>query len=190
MGQPYIYAENFVKQQSDAVFVEIGSERGEGSTLFLANLAKNKNTVLHTVDIVEQTINHPALIKHVAHGSKWAQEIFPRLNQKISCLYLDNFDWIWDTNNKPDWIHKQIEEYRAMGLSMNNLNCQQEHYGQLLALEPFFAEHCVIIFDDTIIENGTWTGKNAPGMFYLQHRNFKIQQVVTGGAVLVRDEKT
>ena len=34
-----------------SVFVEVGSDRGEGSTPFLAELAASYNTILHTVDI-------------------------------------------------------------------------------------------------------------------------------------------
>ena len=33
------------------LYVEIGSERGEGSTLWLADQALARNTVLHTVDV-------------------------------------------------------------------------------------------------------------------------------------------
>lgn len=186
MGTPYLSASKWVKEQDDSVFVEIGSERGEGSTACLAHLAQQMNTVLHSVDIVPQTITVPGLICHTGTGSEWCKTIFPTLNKKISCLYLDNFDWVWDEANRPVWILEQIDQYRKMGIEMNNLNCQHEHYKQLIYLEPYFADHCVVILDDTIISNGTWTGKSAPGVFYLTYRGFEIVEKVTGGLILAK----
>lgn len=186
MGTPYLSANKWVKEQSNSVFVEIGSERGEGSTSYLTKLAQENNTVLHTVDIIPQDLNIPGLICHTATGSEWCKTIFPALDKKISCLYLDNFDWDWNEANRPQWILEQIDQYRLKGIEMTNLNCQEEHYTQLVTLEPYFADHCVVIFDDTIISNGTWTGKSAPGVFYLTHRGFTIVEKVTGGLVLVK----
>ena len=49
MGKTFEFARKYLpKIDPGSVFVEIGSDRGEGSTAYLAQLAKEHQTVLHT----------------------------------------------------------------------------------------------------------------------------------------------
>ena len=85
-----------------SVFVEIGSDRMEGSTLYFANLAEQYNTVLHTVDITaepQSRIKHSAICWHVGIGSNWCKNVWPTVGKEISVLYLDNFDYDWNSAN-------------------------------------------------------------------------------------------
>lgn len=104
MGSLYKNTHNYLDQiEEDSVIVEIGSDRGEGSTLYFAELAKKYNTVLHTVDILDtamQAINHQSIKWHIARGSDWAKTDYSNIAKKISILYLDNFDYIWDISLK------------------------------------------------------------------------------------------
>lgn len=173
------------------VWVEIGSERGEGSTLGLAGQAQRWGTMLHSVDISDSAKNnltHPALHCWVDKGSEWCRQVFPGLAKKISLLYLDNFDWIWNVEHVPDWIQQQIHQYQNQyGIVMNNQQCQQEHLAQVYYLLPYLCESCVVAMDDTWLEKGVWTGKCGSAVALLSVAGFKIAYTNgNGGTVMVR----
>jgi hypothetical protein len=111
MGTIYKNTHNYVAElDPTSVIIEIGSERGEGSTLYFANLAQLHGIKLHTVDILDSAqskIDHPDIIWHTAIGSKWSQQLYPTIGKKISVMYLDNFDYLWD-NYKTDSTAKSI----------------------------------------------------------------------------------
>jgi hypothetical protein len=132
--------EKHMPKTTQGVFVEIGSDRHEGSTSILAELAKRHGTKLITVDITnlaKQYIGH----KHdnvefvIQTGSVWAKD-FAQTQTDIALVYLDNFDYIYDTRDilAHPITQKQITDYAEQGIAMNNVNCQVEHMKQLLAL--------------------------------------------------------
>jgi hypothetical protein len=178
-----------------SIFVEIGSDRGEESTQYLAGQAQTYNTVLYTVDVddyASKTIKHPAVEFFIEPGSSWVRHTWPSMAKKISLLHLDNFDWIWDINNIPNWIDHQITTYRErFNITMNNENCQQEHLEQLLGLAPWLADECLILMDDTFLHNGGWTGKCGPGVIYLKTQGFRVVKLLpSNGVVLARGYKS
>ena len=137
-----------IDKSIDAVFVEIGSERGEGSTSYFSTLANQFNQKLITVDVDKNVSSR--LITQIPtdiydnvqfvteSGSSWAKDTFPTYNKKITCLYLDNFDYNWDVQNCGDIfmieiIKEQQREYLSRGIVMNNLNCQAEHLLQMIS---------------------------------------------------------
>jgi hypothetical protein len=177
--------------EPDTVWVEIGSERGEGSTLALAGQAQRWGTHLYSVDIddyAKNNLTHPSLTCFVESGSEWVNNTWPSIAKKISLLHLDNFDWIWDSANIPQWIQDQIDIYkRKFDVDMNNQNCQLEHFKQALGLAPWLAENCVVLLDDTFVQNGVWTGKCGPVAVFYSTLGFRcVHRTPTGGTVLVR----
>jgi hypothetical protein len=112
MGLFFQETHNFLSQiDPGSVFVEIGSDRLEGSTLYFANLAKEYNTILHTVDITtepQSRIYHDSIEWYVGVGSEWCKDVWPTVNKKISLLYLDNFDYNWDTGSNPQSVMPEI----------------------------------------------------------------------------------
>jgi hypothetical protein len=76
MGMTFKKAEQWLPTVGDnAVFVEIGSDRYEGSTTLFAELAVKNGTVLHTVDLLaepQQRVNRdgivPGIIWHQHEG--------------------------------------------------------------------------------------------------------------------------
>lgn len=231
----------------DTVFVEIGSERGDGSTLYLADLALENHVKLISVDVddvlarhgQDQKINpkrfwrrfynrikdsawpdasdsidglpddikqecidihgwrdqerymldhnaavkeseptttytlenHPALTLVQDRGSSWCEKYSVSSGKKISCLYLDNFDYIYEGMD----CTRQIEEYqREFGLAMSNQNCQVEHFTQFLHLVDCLDQHCVVALDDTYQHNGCWIGKSGPVVVYLLAMGWEI----------------
>lgn len=177
--------------EPDTVWVEIGSERGEGSTLALAGQAQRWGTHLYSVDIddyAKNTITHSSLTCYTESGSSWVVNTWPAIAKKISLLHLDNFDWIWNSTDIPQWIQEQIDTYKhKFGVDMNNQNCQLEHFKQALGLAPWLADNCVVALDDTFVQNGVWTGKCGPVAVFYSALGFRcVQRTLTGGSVLVR----
>lgn len=96
---------------SGSVIVEIGSDRGEGSTLYFAELAAKYNIELHSVDILNNAqtkISHSSIKWHTAIGSDWCRDMYPQINKKISIMYLDNFDYLWNNNRTDDTIDSEL----------------------------------------------------------------------------------
>jgi hypothetical protein len=186
MGQVFKLAEQYLPDVGiNDVFVEIGSDRGDGSTRLFAEMALKNQTVLHTVDIndypQEWCEKHgvtQGVVWHQATGSEWAKDVFPTLNKKIVCLYLDNFDYNYNTVHIDPMIIEQQKQYREdYGIEMNNENCLVEHMKQMIALFPYMSEHSIVICDDTYDSNGCWIGKGGPIVTFLQAQGFHLAAI-------------
>jgi hypothetical protein len=159
------------------IVVEIGSENGEGSSLWLHTWAQEHSIKFYSVDVEHRMRErtYPEINWAVAEsGSIWCKNILPGLNKTIKVLYLDNFDWIWDSNNVAPYCQTQIEKYAARGVIMNNQNSQEEHRLQLEYCLPYLDEQSVVIMDDTFYNNGIWDGKCATAIPLLLEHGFKI----------------
>ncbi len=179
MGQIFKHSQNYLDNiQSGSVFVEIGSDRWEGSTEFLANLAMSHSTVLHSVDIdsdASKRIKHPAIKWHIETGSSWCQQYATKIGQSIGLVYLDNFDYDWDIDQVSSMIQDQKIAYlKNHGVTMDNQTCQTEHMKQIIALTPWLSDRCVVMFDDTYRYNDCWIGKCGPAVIYLLALGFNI----------------
>lgn len=193
MSDIYKLAQDYVtKVNNDEIFVEIGSDRWEGSTPWIADFAKNHSCDFYSVDIntdCHRRIHKDNIIWQTASGSHWAKHVLPSLNKKIKFLYLDNFDWMWNAYTVSEHIQNQVNEYQnRWGLTMNNENCQQEHFDQAVYVTPYLSDNAVIICDDTFRDNGAWTGKCAPALYWFKHNGFELVHAdeKTNGIVLTR----
>ncbi len=194
MGRVYQHIGNYLEPGTPGVFVEIGSERGEGSTVWLDALAVERNTKLITVDVSSKAQGHWA---HklantefvVQAGSDWADD-FAHNWTDIAVLYLDNFDYIWDINEVRPAIQLQMADYADRGVLMTNQACQIEHLKQLMLLYSCLAPNAVVAFDDTYCYNDCWIGKCGPAVVYLLARGWEIaHQTLDCGVVLTRTKK-
>lgn len=177
--KPYSKLENFdLAVDQNNIVLEIGSERGEGSSVWLYEWAKQRNIEFYSVDVEhgQREREHPEINWVVASsGSDWCKNTLPGLNKKIKVLYLDNFDWIWEPENIPSWIQGQIDSYALRGVTMNNQNCQEEHRLQLEYCLPYLDEQSVVIMDDTYYnEKNQLTGKCATAIPLLLQNGFKM----------------
>lgn len=179
MGDIFKHASKYVNDDSND-FVEIGSDRYEGSTEFLSDLAKKQQRRFHSVDIdrdAEHRLKHKLtnVDFYICKGSEWCTEIYPSIGNPIGLLYLDNFDYNWNIFDKHNEMIKQQEiDYKnKYGLDMSNENCQVEHMRQILALYPYLAERCTVICDDTYKSNGCWIGKCGGVVLFLLSKGFK-----------------
>ena len=176
------------------VFVEIGSERGEGSTISLNNLAAQYNTKLISVDIdptakqiyADQLTNTEFVVES---GSSWAKEFSSNWTD-IALLYLDNFDYIWDIDCVSPAIQVQMRQYASRGITMTNQNCQAEHMQQIIALRQCLAPNALVVFDDTYCYNDCWIGKCGPAVVYLQAYGWEVvHQTLDCGVIMKRLDK-
>lgn len=233
------------KINPESVFVEIGSDRHEGSTLYLADLAEQHSVALHTVDIdpnakyhktpegfrtlkecwqnfyagikdsnwpdvesinelpdnlkqeclnfgwtdTEKSFvpplgqhvskytleNHPGIVWHTCIGSEWAKEYNNKINKPISLLYLDNFDYVWSTTNMDDSTKTLVDIYKIKyNTTMNNQNCQLEHFAQASFLINSLDTRAIVAFDDTYLLNDCWVGKCGPAVILFLNNGYKI----------------
>lgn len=178
------------RTEGECVFVEIGSDRGEGSTQVLAQMAQDNGSRLITVDILPHARDRlqrhlPDVEFVVESGSAWASVY---QGPPIAFLYLDNFDYIWDiadTGHIP--TRRQMQLYADMGLVMTNQHCQIEHMRQMLALYPHLAADAVVAFDDTYCMNDCWIGKCGPAVVFLLAQGFRvIDQSLDCGVILTK----
>ena len=173
------------------IFVEIGSDVGEGSTHYFADLALKNNRQLITVDINSKEFPTLTNVEVVTGtGSEWSKS-FSQYSKEICCLYLDNFDYDWDvmqggTQQMILRIQEQKAEYLARGVIMNNLNCQSEHLAQMLALLPYMSKHSVVICDDTHKFNDCYVGKCGAVIPLLHLHGYQIVEEDATGTILVR----
>jgi hypothetical protein len=173
----------FIKQPVQGVFVEIGSDRGQGSTKILADLAQQFGSKLITVDISDRAKQQWAtflpLVEFVVQkGSEWAESF----SGCISCLFLDNYDYAKSPNEvaENDWIWQTYSKHC-------NHESQLEHFKQIMALEPKMATNAIICCDDTYLANGVWVGKCGPAVSWLLIKKWHIVDIQAHGVILSRD---
>jgi hypothetical protein len=200
MGMTFKKTEQWLPAvEPGSVFVEIGSDRYEGSTTYFADLAVRNGTVLHTVDLLkepQERVNSngvvPGIVWHQSDGVEWAQSTYSTINKPISCLYLDNFDYNWNVTRPNNDIERQKKEYMDnFGLVMNNQNCQVVHLQQMMALLPYMAERSVVVCDDTYLSNDCWIGKCGAVVIFLLANGYHIADIESGrgysyGVILTR----
>lgn len=144
--------------------VEIGTERGEGSTKYLAAACKEAGNKFYTVDFDLNAPSFPSLNQYRMRGEMFFEDHFPD-DEKICFAYLDGFDWVWPTlEGILDWQLDQIEHYATYGITMNNENSQLSHLSLTQSVVESAADKCVILFDDTYLkapdyENLSFDGK-------------------------------
>jgi hypothetical protein len=176
--KPYTELENInLNVDQNNIVLEIGSENGEGSSLWLHKWATERNIEFYSIDVEHRQREniYPDINWIVASsGSEWCKNVLSGLNKKIKVLYLDNFDWIWEPENIPGWIQVQIDSYAQRGVTMNNQNCQEEHRLQVEYCLPYLDEQSVVIMDDTFYNNGQWDGKCATAIPLLLKNGFKM----------------
>lgn len=178
---------------SDEVIVEIGSDRWEGSSAYFADLADTHDMKFISVDIdgdarrrIYRTIHpdHGKIIEFVqADGTAWSANY---QGPYIKVLYLDNFDWNWQTDRSQSMIQEQVAWYADRGIVMNNLNSQTAHITQMVNLLPHMSTRCLVCVDDTYEYNGVFIGKGGAVVPYLLGQGFGMLAARDYGVILGR----
>jgi len=198
LGKLYQHTGKYLLGQfPDAVIVEIGSDRWEGSSAYFADLACHHHMKFVTVDLDEQAAHrvcrsmNPELFQKIefvhAEGAEWSRRY---QGSPIKVLYLDNFDWDWSISSHTDMIAQQKQWYQDRNITMTNLNCQAAHMMQMVNLFPHMCPQCLVCVDDTYQYNGVYIGKGGAVVPYLTGQGFNILMEQDYGIILGRGFKT
>lgn len=188
MGTYYQNVDQFINQIDPGVWIEIGVDRGEGSTQFFADLAKTHATRFYAVDydqdqidgLRERFVELPDHVRAVQAKGEDFLDNFRNIEPtaQVSLVYLDNFDWDYWVNRKAkSFVPAQKERYlQKMGTEMTNLNSQQAHLKQAIRLMPLMSDNSIIVCDDTWYEpdEGVFIGKCSAAIPYLLSEGYQL----------------
>lgn len=179
MGSGFVNVEKFLGQiDPTGIVLEIGSSRGHNldrGTLWLANLAKQLGTEFVTVDM--DPAIHAMHTEHESYCMTGEEFLANHLgDRKISLALLDNFDWDWHPNQQEQFVVEQIARYNELGVIMNNVNSQQAHLTQAIAVELTSTDNSVIVLDDTFYmpHLGHYSGKGSAAVPYLLSKGYRV----------------
>lgn len=211
MGTHYRKIESYLDLIDDGDWIEIGVDRGEGSTKYFADQARSRNVSFVGVDIDTDQIELatkncsvdgklPENVELVVDKGEDYLKAQHDTDRQFSLIYLDNFDWdYWlDVPDEP-FVPAQRAKYPGLlGIPMLNINSQLTHFIQALNMMPLLTDNCLVVCDDTWLEprDGVFIGKCSAVVPFLLSQGFRIVEHYgyrnrTGGsgAILVRSSK-
>jgi len=167
------------KIKFSGTIIEIGSERGQGSTKILAEMANKNSCHFITIDVMEEIYKKAlVLIKGINKNFNAAcmkgeefLKIYPR--KDICVLYLDAFDIEYP---KKKYSEHRKKLYSSHGLDLSNENAWNMH---LQCAENVYDKVLVggyIVFDDTWVNKKTKEveGKGKLAVPFLQSKNYSV----------------
>ena len=179
--------------------LEIGSERNEGSTTFLAQFCCKHSIPFYTVDFNRDTFDKVRKIPHCnaycMKGEDFLAREFPKFNQKIGFAYLDNMDWITQYDGR-SW-QERINLYASYGIQLNNNTSADSHYDQVIEINNFISKRQIILIDDTweLPNNIGWDGKGRYAVPALLEHGYSVlsphfigPERLDGYALMMRDK--
>ena len=187
MGTYYRNIEKFIDTIDNGSWVEIGVDRGEGSTKYFADLCQARGVEFYGVDVDADQIGRatrnlmvdevlPDHVKLVqAKGEDFLRDLDPSV--KISLAYLDNFDWdYWLGGPEEAFVAGVKQKYRdLMRIEMTNLSSQQTHLLQAILLMNRMTNNSIIVCDDTWYHphEGVYIGKCSAAIPFLMLQGYR-----------------
>jgi hypothetical protein len=172
--------------------VEIGSAResagDQTSTSYFKNIATKIDATFFSVDFsplshayAREIINENAIL---SDGATFLSSFEKYSNKKISILYLDNFDIIYNDKHKESLLKRVGNIYSKNNEDLNNERSSIVHLEQLISALPYLENNNVIIIDDTMIINDIWWGKGALAVPHLLSIGYTINYKSDDGVLL------
>lgn len=147
------------------VILEVGADRDEGSTPFLASIGPP----VITVDVDPVACERARQIPGVQVLQGLAEQVLRGWDWPVRFAWLDGHDWPYDGPQYPPgcW-DEQESQYRARGQGYSKAASQDSH----LRIAELIADHVmpggVVAFDDTWPHPaGGWDGKGGTAVPYL-----------------------
>lgn len=168
--------------------MEIGSERGDGSSAFFMDYARKHEVPFYTVDPNKEIYMNLVPITNAFHmtGEEFLERVLPIRNQTVSIAYLDGFDWIWEGSEEENYIIGQKNEYKSRGVVMNNENCQMSHLTQARLLDNYMIKGGYVLFDDTWPDGALYDGKGGTAVPWLKKNKYEVVEESKTSYVLLR----
>ena len=169
--------------------VEIGSARevkeSASSTEYFFNLSRDLNKVFWSVDLSESSFRKAAEIT-VDRAVKSDGAIFLRNYRrwsanKISILYLDNYDVVYNESHLSSLLSRVGDVYATYyDCIISNEKSAEVHLEQAEASLSVLAKTCLVCIDDTkLLPSRLYWGKGARAVPYFLQNGFSV---VTSGA--------
>ena len=191
MGTYFRNVEQFLDRIDNGDWIEIGVDRGEGSTPWLAERARNKNADFFAVDVdpkqirttrqrfIDQGQMSPKIFFVEARGEEFIKDYtHDHPDRRVSLAYLDNFDWdYWLGGQEEAFVPAVKQQYKdLMGVEMINLNSQITHMLQAMLLVPIMSENSIFICDDTWYDprDGVFVGKCSSAIPFLLMSGYQM----------------
>lgn len=165
----------------DLSVVEVGSERGVGSTYYMAKYCDENNLSFYTIDpSTESNASAKKILgkfksnKLQAVKAKGEDFLNGFEKQKIVLAYLDGFDVVF-----PGHIHSQdrIDAYASWGIDLmkdGNRLSAEVHLETTKYIYQNVVKGGVIAFDDTYWENDEWFGKGKTAIPFLLKNGYEL----------------
>jgi hypothetical protein len=166
--------------EPNSLFVEIGSDRGSGSTYYLQQLADETRNSFVTVD-VDSILLNPKIRSVTTSGESWVVNELPKEGKKVGLVFLDNFDWLTSPiavrqGTAGPETYNLISEYKNKHMELNNINSTVAHTKQILGLLPYMHTKCAVLLGDTKfnIASDSFSGKGSAAVYILLSEGFSI----------------
>jgi len=145
--------------------LEIGSDRGEGSTLVLLAAARRHGVPFFSIDVKPDVSEKAAVIPGVAavcgRGedvlADWGDRPEPRF------CWMDGYDWPYSF---ADWAW-QVAEYAQRGDPLTCEASQESHLAQAVLVHRLTSPGAIAVFDDTWATPSGWSGKGGTAVPWL-----------------------
>lgn len=176
MGKLYTKINDYIDHCDQADILEIGMDRGEGSTKHFIGLAESRGVKCIGVDMdakqIQRYQNDPGIEVHHMSGEQYLDSC----TNSFSIVYLDNFDWnYWKPNEGP--IKNQSVAYKTfMQTELTNVNSQRSHLLQAIKLEKLLTPNATVMCDDTWYDEGNmiYIGKCSAAIPFLLSIGFSV----------------
>lgn len=161
-------------------FIEVGSERGHGSTQNLAEFCKTLGFKFITVDATPSvTQNAKGILELIdptfeAHNDL-GEEFLKKYDSPIHVLYLDAFDLEHMSDRAVgSFVESTHGQYVDRGVELTNENCYKCHLQMAQNAIDKMAKNGIIFFDDVYSDEPDWDGKGKTAIPFLLDNGFEI----------------
>lgn len=164
--------------------LEIGSERGEGSTAYLAKLAKNRKVPFYSIDPDPQAAERVADLK-VEFICGTAEDVLADWDGPAPrFVWADGADWPFSWHGEGAPYHDELvrlrELYKQWGAEVSEDASAASHGVIAIALRHLMSPSGLVVFDDTWRHPDGWKGKGRMAVPFLLTKRFEVQHATKG----------
>jgi hypothetical protein len=180
--------------------IEIGATRPlvsrdkmthEASSEYFFNLSQKLQVPFYSVDLSPSVWEFTRSI--VGDDSAVCEDgasFLEKFNNKISILYLDNYDVVYNPRQRESLIDRSGKFYSTLPNDtkgeIQNRNSAEAHFDQIQKAFDKLTPNCIILVDDTVRKKLGWWGKGAKVIPFLLRNGFIIKGRHDSGIMLQR----